>query len=273
MSEAQQDVIFSLDQGVGLITLNRPDSLNALSGEMQTLTIEQLQAWAHDPEVGCIAITGAGRGFCSGGDVSGMAAGGGGGGKSDSAPPTLETRINRQRSGQEFSRLLRSIPKVTLALVNGAAAGAGLGIALACDMRLASSKAKFTTAFAKVGFGGDYGITWGLVHTVGPARARELLFLSDVYTADQALELGLVNRIYEAETFMDEALTLARQIAAGPQISYRWMKENVDMALQSGYHEMLDRESFTHLRCGETEDHREGVAAFLEKRAPEFKGR
>ena len=262
-----KDLLIQVENGVATLTLNRPDSLNALSAEMNQMAQEALSDFATNPKVGCIVVTGAGRGFCSGGDVSAMSGGGSG------ELPTLEQQIDKQRAGQELSRLLYSIPKVTIAAVNGAAAGAGLGIALACDLRYASSSAKFITAFSRVGFGGDYGITWGLTHTVGPAKAKEMLLLSDVLMAEQAHDIGLINGVFDTKSLADEVGRLAARIAAGPLLSYRWMKENVNMAVQAEYHEMLDRESITHLRCGQTADHQEGVQAFVEKRAPVFKGR
>ncbi|HEX3597052.1 MAG TPA: enoyl-CoA hydratase-related protein [Polyangiaceae bacterium] len=137
-----------------------------------------------DPEVGCIVVTGAERGFCAGGDVTAMNA-------PAAAPATFENRVDRQRAGHRLSGLLYAIPKVTLAAINGAAAGAGLGIALACDLRIASDRAKLTTAFAKVGLGGDFGITWPLTRLLGEAKAKELLFLSDVLTAQDAHAVGL----------------------------------------------------------------------------------
>lgn len=264
-----QDLLTDVSEGVGTITLNRPDSLNALSTQMNEAAREALAAWATDAKVRCIVITGAGRGFCSGGDIGSMSAGQGG----NSAPLTLEERIDYQRRGQELSRLVHASPKVVIAALNGAAAGAGLGIALACDMRYASARAKITTAFAKVAFGGDYGITWGLTSLVGPAKAKELLILSDVLTAEQALAAGLVNDVFAEDDFQAKVGEIAARVAAGPLVSYRWMKENVNLAVHSTYHQLLDRESFTHLRCGETADHKEGVAAFMEKRAPSFQGR
>ena len=165
------------------------------------------------------------------------------------------------------------MPKVTIAAVNGAAAGAGLGLALSCDLVLASDRAKFTTAFAKVGFGGDFGTTFQLTQRLGPAKAKELFILSDLLPADEALRLGLANRIFPAESFDAEVRALARRIAHGPLVSYRYMKQNVNLALNGDQRGMLEREAVTHLRCGQTEDHREGVAAFLAKREPRFKGR
>jgi 2-(1,2-epoxy-1,2-dihydrophenyl)acetyl-CoA isomerase len=259
-------LLVNVNDGVAVLTFNRPERLNALSGEMIVNAIATLEKWAVDPNVGCIVVTGAERGFCAGGDVTAMNAG-------EGAVLTFEQRLDRQRASHRLSGLLYSIPKVTIAAVNGAAAGAGLSIALACDLRIASDKAKFTTAFAKVGFGGDFGITWPLTRMLGEAKAKELLFLSDVLTAEQADALGLVNRVVPHEQLMTAARELATGIAKGPQVSYRYMKENVRLASQQDYNSMLDREAWTHLHCGETEDHREGARAFVEKRAPQFKGK
>ena len=258
-------LLVDIKDGVATLTLNRPDKLNALSGEMITQSVATLERLAVDPAVGCIVVTGAERGFCAGGDVSAMSAGG--------APMTFEQMLDRQRASHRMPGLLYSIPKVTIAAVNGAAAGAGLSIALACDLRIASDKAKFTTAFAKVGFGGDFGITWPLARILGEAKAKELLFLSDVLTADQALSLGLVNRVVPHEQFKSAVNELAARIARGPQVSYRYMKENVRLAGTQDYATMLDREAWTHLHCGGTADHREGVRAFMEKREPRFQGK
>jgi 2-(1,2-epoxy-1,2-dihydrophenyl)acetyl-CoA isomerase len=260
------DVIVDVKDGVATITFNRPERLNALSKEMIEGTIAALEKFATDSGVGCIVVTGAERGFCAGGDVTAMNAGQG-------AELTFEQRLDRQLFGHRLSGLLYSIPKVTIAAVNGAAAGAGMAIALACDLRIASEQAKFTTAFAKVGFGGDFGITWPLTRMLGEAKAKELLFLSDVLTAEQALGLGLVNRVVPHADLMTAARELATRIARGPQVSYRYMKENVRLASQQDYQTMLEREAWTQLHCGGTEDHREGARAFVEKRAPQFKGK
>jgi 2-(1,2-epoxy-1,2-dihydrophenyl)acetyl-CoA isomerase len=266
MTDAKADLLVDIKDGVAVLTLNRPERLNALSPEMITLGIDALERCAVDPEIGCVVVTGAERGFCAGGDVTAMAA-------AATADLTLERKVDRQRHIHRLSWLLYSIPKVTLAAVNGAAAGAGFGIALACDLRVASDKAKFTTAFSKVGYSGDFGITWPLTRMLGEAKAKELMLLSDVLTADQALQLGLVNRVLPHDQHMTAVRELAARIAHGPLISYRHIKENIRLASTQDYAALLDREAITQLRCGETQDHKEGVAAFLEKRAPKFEGK
>ncbi|MEE8434996.1 MAG: enoyl-CoA hydratase [bacterium] len=263
------DLIVEIKNRVGVMTMNRPDKLNALTAEMNRAARDALLGFAASEEVGCVVLTGAGRGFCAGGDVSAMQQGreiGEGG-------TPLETKIDLLRQGQEFSWLLHSLPKPTLAVVNGPAAGAGLGLALSCDLRIASERARLGTAYARVGYGGDYGTTWQLTRLVGPAKAKELFFLPDMLDAEEALRLGLVNRVVSEDRLMDEAMEIAERIASGPLISYRYMKANVNAAVTADFRTLLDREAETHLRCGETEDHAEGVAAFMEKREPVFTGR
>jgi 2-(1,2-epoxy-1,2-dihydrophenyl)acetyl-CoA isomerase len=249
-----------------VLTLNRPDRLNALSREMIEAGIACLRAAIEDAQVGAVMLIGEGRAFCAGGDVSSMASGDGG-------PVTYEESLDRQRRGHELSWLLYSMPKVTIAAVNGHAVGAGLGIAMSCDLRLASENAKFGTAFAKVGFGGDYGTSWQLTRLVGQAKAKELFFLGDIVGAEEAMWVGLANRKLPADGFKSEALAIAKRIAHGPLVSYRYMKENVNLSLTQDFRTILDREAMTHLRCGMTEDHKEGVRAFMEKREPAFQGR
>jgi 2-(1,2-epoxy-1,2-dihydrophenyl)acetyl-CoA isomerase len=257
-------ILTEISDKVATLTLNRPDRLNALSRDLISEATATLKEWSRDPGVGAIVITGAGRAFCAGGDVSQMGS---------QSTETLEEKIDGLRSAQELSWLLYNTPKVTIAAVNGHAMGAGLGICLSCDLRVASSQAKFGTAYAKVGFGGDFGTTWQLARLVGPARAKELFFLSDIIDAVEAHRLGLVNRVVAVEDLAINAFEMAHRIAHGPLTSYRYMKANVNLALTSDFRTLLDREAETHLRCGMTEDHEEGVRAFMEKRAPVFKGR
>ncbi len=255
----------SVGDGIAVLTMNQPHKLNALSAEMSSLGKQYLAEFAADPEVRVVILTGAGRAFCAGGDVDKMAA--------DKAPKTFEEKLDGLRSGQEFSWQLHSLPKPTIAAVNGYAVGAGLGIALSCDIRIASDKAQFGTAYARVGLGGDYGTTWQLTRLVGPAKAKEMFFLAENLGAAEAHRLGLANRVVEHERLMAETCEIAARIAAGPGVSYRYMKENVNLAVDSNFRAILEREALTHLRCAQTDDHREGARAFVEKRKPNFQGR
>lgn len=265
MNPNESHLLVEIRDRVAVLTMNRPERLNALSQPMIDGAITALERCAEDPAVGCVVLTGTGRGFCAGGDVTAM-----GGGAASGM--TLEQQVDRQRAIHRFAALLHAMPKASIAAINGPCAGAGMGLALACDLRVAADDAKFTTAFAKVGFSGDFGITWPLVRTLGQARAMELLLLADVLTARQALELGLLNRVLPAAELMSAAMQLAARIAQGPQVAYRYMKQNVQAASTESYTALLDREAFTQRRTGATADHREGVAAFMEKRAPKFSG-
>jgi 2-(1,2-epoxy-1,2-dihydrophenyl)acetyl-CoA isomerase len=254
----------TIQDRIATLTFNRPDKLNALNPELLSGSIETLRSWSTNPEIGAIVVTGAGRAFCAGGDVAAMAQAG---------EQSLEQSIDRLRGVQELSWLLYNIPKVTIAQVNGFAMGAGLGICLACDLRISSDQAKFGTAYAKVGFGGDFGTTWLLTRYVGAPKAKELLFLADAMDAAEAQRLGLVNRVVVHDQLESEVQAVAARIAHGPLTSYRYMKANVNLATNTDFRTLLDREAETHLRCGQTQDHKEGVRAFLEKRAPKFTGR
>jgi 2-(1,2-epoxy-1,2-dihydrophenyl)acetyl-CoA isomerase len=251
---------------VATLTLNRPDKLNALSADLMAQSIAKLKEWGRDAEIGAIVVTGAGRAFCAGGDVSAMS-------REGDQTVTLEQRVDGLREWQDLSWLLYNLPKVTIAQVNGAAVGAGLGIALACDLRIAASTAKFGTAYAKVGFGGDFGTTWLLAQYAGAPKAKELFFLGENIGAAEAQRIGIANRVVEAEALAGTVAEIATRIAHGPLTSYRYMKANVNLAASTDFRTLLDREAETHLRCGMTDDHREGVRAFLEKRAANFSGR
>jgi 2-(1,2-epoxy-1,2-dihydrophenyl)acetyl-CoA isomerase len=251
---------------VATLTFNRPEKLNALSRDLLAQSIDILKSWSTDSEVGAIIVTGSGRAFCAGGDVSTM-------NNEGDAELTLEQRIDGLREVQALSWLLYNIPKVTIAAVNGFAMGAGLGVCLACDLRISSDQAKFGTAYAKVGFGGDFGTTWLLSHYVGGPKAKELFFLGDILDATEAERLGLVNRVIGHETLESYVSEIASTIAHGPTTSFRYMKANVNLAATTDFRTLLDREAETHLRCGMTEDHKEGVRAFMEKRQPRFTGR
>src|SRR5438128_2679461 len=262
-----EDVLEVIKDGVAVLTLNRPDRLNAMSGPMLDAMLEALPRLAEDPEVGVVVLTGAGRGFCAGGDVKAMAEGREFGGT------TLEEKAQALRSRMEVSRWLHEMPKVTIAMVRGAAAGAGLSLALACDLRVAGDSARFATAFARVGYSGDFGGSWLLTQLVGTAKARELYFTADVIDAREARELGIVNRVVPDARLEEETMALAARLARGPRIAYRYMKRNFNAAESGTLKDLLDLEAWHHTRCGLTEDHRDAAKAFVEKREPVFRGR
>ena len=261
------ELLEELKDKVAVLTLNRPDRLNAMSPPMLDALLEALPRLAADPEIGVVVLTGAGRGFCAGGDVKAMAEGREFGGT------TLEEKAQALRSRMEVSRWLHEMPKPTIAMVRGAAAGAGLSLALACDLRVASDSARFATAFARVGYSGDFGGSWFLTQLVGTAKARELYFTADIMDAQQALALGIVNRVVPDVRLEDETMALAARLARGPRIAYRYMKRNFNAAESGTLKDLLDLEAWHHTRCGMTEDHREAAKAFVEKREPVFRGR
>jgi 2-(1,2-epoxy-1,2-dihydrophenyl)acetyl-CoA isomerase len=268
------DLLGRIDQGVAVLTMNRPERRNALSGAMTEALARVLAKLEVDDNVGCIVLTGAGGAFCSGGDVKAMADRPQDGGQGASRGPTLDERIHLQRLNQRAtSGRLYEMPKPTIAALPGAAAGAGLSLALACDLRYAAEDAVLTTAFARVGFAGDYGGTWFLTRLVGPSRARELYYLSTRIGAAQAETLGIVNAVFPADKLEGEVMAIAQRLANGPRVAFRYMKENLNRAIFGELGECLDMEAAHHIRTGLTEDHREAAAAFVEKREPTFRGR
>ncbi len=261
------DLLATLNEGVLTLTLNRPESRNAMSEAMNRALAEQL-AWAElEPSVKCVVLTGAGKGFCAGGDVKGMA-------ERKESPVTIDEAIYRQRVNQRATagRLFK-MPKPTLAALPGAAAGAGLAWALACDLRIMSRTAILTTAFARVGFSGDYGGTYFLTQLVGSAKARELYYLSERVSAEEALRLGLTNWVCEPDELAARTQEIARRLARGPTIAYRYMKENLNRAMGGDVDDCLDLEATHHIHCVATDDYRDAVRAFVEKREPVFRGR
>ena len=260
-----------VEDGVAYLTMNRPERRNALSDEMFSGMSAALREAETASDVRCVVLTGAGGAFCSGGDVKGMAAGTNRGGPG----VTLDERIHRQRLSQrETAGRIWRMPKPVIASLPGPAAGAGLSLALACDLRIAAESAVLTTAFAKVGFSGDYGGTFFLTHLVGSAKARELYYLSDRIDAKEAERLGLVNRVVSDAALADETRSLAQRLASGATVAFRYMKENLNRAAEgASAEECLDLEATHHVHTGLTEDHREAAQAFVEKRAPTFKGR
>ena len=256
------------DGRVAVLTLNRPEARNAQSGAMMAAFAALLPRLADDDDVGCVVITGAGRAFCAGGDVKGFAEGA----KSAGAP--LEERVRGLRRGQRATTgALYELPKPTIAAIPGPAAGAGLSLALACDLRTMADDAFLTTAFRNIGFSGDHAGSWFLTNIVGTARARELYYTADRVRAERALELGMVNHVFPADALQAETLRLAQHIAAGPPIALGYMKENLNRALHTDVWTAFDMEADRMWRTGMTADHKEAVQAFVEKRPPTFRGR
>jgi 2-(1,2-epoxy-1,2-dihydrophenyl)acetyl-CoA isomerase len=262
--------------GVALITLNRPDSLNAMGGQLMPMLAAYLADCASDRAVRCVVLTGAGRAFCAGGDVKGMAAGrdsiiGGGG---DGTPASAFARgVEQLRASQRStSYALHTMPKPTIAMVNGHAVGAGLSLALACDIRFASDRAKLGTVFRNVGFSGDFGGSYLLQKLVGMGKARELYFTGEILLADEAFRIGMVNRVVEHDRLEAETMELASRLASGPTLAYARMKENLNRAETCDLLTLLDQEALNMSLSGTTSDHQEAARAFVEKRQPTFKG-
>jgi 2-(1,2-epoxy-1,2-dihydrophenyl)acetyl-CoA isomerase len=260
------DLVEEQKGGVAVLTLNRPDRLNALSPAMLDALSEATTRLAADPAIGAVVLTGAGRGFCAGGDVKAMAEG-------RSVDLSLEERAHELRERMEVSRRLHEMPKPTIAMVRGAAAGAGLALALACDLRIASDTAKLGTAFARVGYSGDFGGSYFLTKLVGTAKARELYFTAELLDAERALALGIVNRVVPDAELEGETLGLATRLARGPRVAHRYMKWNLNAAEGGSLADVLDLEAWHQARTGATEDHREAARAWVEKREPIFRGR
>ncbi|MCY4429617.1 MAG: enoyl-CoA hydratase-related protein [Rhodospirillales bacterium] len=266
------DLLAHEEDGVAVITLNRPQARNAMSAEMNGALASVLDRAERDAAIRCVVLTGAGGAFCAGGDVKGMAARGGEGG----APgPSLDERIHGQRLNQRNTAgRMYLMPKPVVASLPGPAAGAGLSLALSADLRVMADTAFITTAFARVGFSGDYGGSFFLSNLVGSGRAKELYFLSDRLAADECLRLGIANHVVPAEELAEATMTLARRLASGPTVAYRYMKENFNRAAMGGdVIECLDLEATHHVHTGLTEDHRNAARAFVEKKQPVFNGR
>jgi 2-(1,2-epoxy-1,2-dihydrophenyl)acetyl-CoA isomerase len=267
-----QDLLAERRDRVLYLTLNRPERLNALSAEMVSALLSELTRAAVDNDVGAVVVTGAGRGFCAGGDVSRMRDRNEAVATTDQ-PPRVDERIAQTRQSEEVTVLLHEMPKVTIAAVNGPVAGAGLGLCLSCDIRIAADTARFGTAFARVGYSGDWGGSYFLTHLVGPAKARELYFSAEMIEVEQALQLGLVAKVVPAATLMEQVRIYAEGIAAGPRVAYAFMKGNLNAAMHADLRTILDREAVGQTLTGLTQDHQDAVRAFLEKRDPIFRGR
>jgi enoyl-CoA hydratase/carnithine racemase len=259
-----------LEDGVAVLTLNRPEVRNALGDVVSPALRRMIAQLRDDPTARCVVVTGAGSAFCAGGDVKGM---GGGGRASDSAEHSAEERVRDLTERQlALTGALYALPKPTIAALPGPAAGAGLSIALACDLRIAAESAFVTTGFANIGLSGDYGASFFLTQLVGSAIARELFLTAERVDAARCERLGIVNRVVPDDQLMDATLELARRLAAGPTVAYAAMKANLDRALRADLPSCLAGEARGLLATAMTRDHREAVRAFVEKRKPHFEG-
>lgn len=267
-SSTQAPVLCEVSDGVATITLNRPDRLNAMNDELLTTMLRTLEQLASEDTIRAVVITGNGRGFCAGGDLSAGPGGGIGG-----PDLTSQERVGLMRRYMETSQLLHTMPKVTIAAVNGPCAGAGMAWACACDVRIASESAVFKTAFLSAGLSGDFGGTWTLSRIVGPAKARELYLLNDRVSAGDALRLGLVSRVVQPDRLLAEVHELGAQLAKSAPIALAKIKENLNDAEIVSFAEALDGEIRRHVFCMDTEDSVEAAQAFVHKREPNFVGK
>jgi len=258
------DILESRDGNLVTLTLNRPDSMNSVSDEMMLELLEAFRRLSMDGEVGAIVLTGAGRAFCAGGDIKGMA---------NRGERSYELRVHDLRWKQQIAMAIRTCPKVVVAAVNGPAMGAGLSLALAADFRIVARSAKFGTSFGSIGYSGDFGCSWLLTQLVGPAKARELMILNPRLSAEDADKLGLVTKIVEDEAFQEEVTAFARAIADGPRITWGYMKRNLFAAEYQSLADVLEIEASSQARCAMTEDHKEAAKAWAEKRKPVFTGK
>ena len=264
MAATADELLYEVKDRVATLTLNRPDKMNAFTGPM----IERW-AWAlgeaqRDPEVNVVVVTGAGKAFCAGGDVARMGQG---------EPTPLDHKNMLWEHIHRVPKALEQMDKPVIAMVNGAAVGAGMGMAVMCDLRVASDAARFSTGYVRVGLVPGDGDTYFLPRLIGSAKALELLWTADFIEAADAERLGIVNRVVPADRLAEETYALARKIAEGPQIPIRMIKRLVYQSLRLDLRTHLDLVSSHMAVVRETEDHKEGVQAFKDKRPPKFTGR
>jgi enoyl-CoA hydratase/carnithine racemase len=261
------ELLCAIRDRVAIITLNRPEVRNAMSDHLTPALRTTIRTCGENPAVGALLITGAGAAFCAGGDVKGMGA--------HRARKKLEMSHDEKVADlQERQRLLTgalvSVRKPTIAALPGPAVGAGLALAMACDIRIAAQSAFISTGDLRVALSGDYGIAWLLTRLVGTSRARELMFTSDKVDARRAEAIGLVNRVVPDAKLQEEAFALAKSMAEGPTIALRYMKDNLDEALLFDFATARDHEAARLIRTTMTGDHREAVQAYIEKRKAVF---
>ncbi|MDF2680481.1 MAG: enoyl-CoA hydratase/carnithine racemase [Brevibacillus sp.] len=259
---AYEQLEVRVENKVGLIKMCRPDIRNAMIPELRRELHEALAQMEQDQQVNVLVLTGDGKAFCAGGDLGGMNR------KMDAV-----TGRKRLLQSHELIRNILRLEKPVIAAVNGAAAGAGFSVALACDMIFAARSSFFVQSFVNVGLVPDLGAVYFLTSLLGPHRAKELMFTGDRVSAEKALELGVVNRVIDDESLMTEVGAIAEKMAKGPAISMGLTKAMVNRSILGQLHDTFEMEAFAQGLCFETEDFREGVKAFFEKRAPQFSGR
>jgi len=248
-----------VDDGVGVLRLNRPERRNALHPDMYPAMRDVLAGFTRDDRVGCVMLTGAGTGFCAGGDVRD-------GRRPDAGATSRHARAAQLARDADVVVDLHELPKLTIAAINGPAVGAGLALALACDLRIAARSARLITGWITLGFSGDFGGSWLLTSLVGPAKALELLVDPAPVSADAARALGLVNRVVDDTDLWPAAMGWASAFAAGPRAAHRLMKQNVSDALQLPLREAITTEADRMVQSSTTDDHRRAVAAWLRAR-------
>jgi 2-(1,2-epoxy-1,2-dihydrophenyl)acetyl-CoA isomerase len=252
---SEEVLLERLEDGVLTITLNRPDSMNALNPPLMRALVDATQRAAQNSEVGCVVLTGAGKAFCAGGDAKAVAKGreevaaakaSEGAAEGEKPKKKVTTREERaawiRRSG-EASRLLHEMAKPTIAMINGGCAGAGMSLAGACDLRIAGESARFSTAFGNFGISGDYGGSYFWTRILGTAKARELYFLTEKFDATQALAAGLVSAVHPDETLAEKTMAVAKRLAAGAAINFGYMKRNLNAAENGRLDEILEMEA------------------------------
>lgn len=263
--QSLETLTYAVDGQVAIITLNRPERMNTLGGSMKPDLARAFFEWARaDAQVRCVVLTGTGeRAFCAGADIKERAG---------NTPVPADYFVNQQRTHELFSGIA-AFEKPVVAALNGVALGGGLELALCADIRLAADHARLGLPEVKLGVIPAAGGTQRLTRVVGAAKAKELVFTSELLSAQQARELGLVSRVVPAGQLMDEAMTLARHIAAQPPLAVQFAKQSIDLGDQVDIHSALQYERFAAAMLMDSEDRKEGMRAFVEKRAPQFKGR
>ena len=257
------------EDGVATLTLNRPERRNALSDTLTPALRNMLDVLARDTRVRVLVVTGAGTAFCAGGDIGGM-----GDGRGDRPPVSRDEAVRELVRRQETLTLrLAHFPRPTIAALPGPAAGAGMSIALSCDVRVMAERAFVTTGFRNVGLAGDYGGTWLLQRLVGPAQAKLLYFTGERVPAERCLALGIAQRVVADDALRADVAALASDIASAPPVALAWMKRNIDRASVGRLDDALRDEAQGTVECAATEDHKEAVRAFMEKRPGVFVGR